>query len=106
MSWLATTIRAAATDLVAALSFYTRLPVRAATPCDGAAVARAGWAAPLIGAGIGACGALVYLGAHAAGMPPLVGAALALASTVMLTGCLHEDGLADTADGLGGGTTR
>ena len=106
MSWLAARVYLAATDLVAALSFYTRLPVRRAASCDGAAIARAGWAAPLIGAGIGGCGAFVYLGAHAAGMPPLVAAAAALAATAMLTGCLHEDGLADTADGFGGGATR
>jgi adenosylcobinamide-GDP ribazoletransferase len=36
------------------------------------------------------------------GLPPLVAAVLALAAGMVVTGCLHEDGLADTADGFGG----
>jgi adenosylcobinamide-GDP ribazoletransferase len=41
-----------------------------------------------------------------AGLPSLIAAALALALAVAITGGLHEDGLADTADGFGGGDTR
>jgi len=95
-----------AADLAIALSFYTRLPLRHDKPIGGSDVARASWAAPVAGALIGCCGAPVYWVAHAAGLPPLIGAALTLATTAMLTGCLHEDGLADTADGLGGGASR
>jgi adenosylcobinamide-GDP ribazoletransferase len=54
---------------------------------------------PLIGAGVGAVGAAVLLGA-AAWWPPAVAAVLALAATVALTGGFHEDGLADTLDAL------
>jgi adenosylcobinamide-GDP ribazoletransferase len=39
----------------------------------------------------------------AAGFPPLLGAAWALCVTMLLTGALHEDGLADMTDGFGGG---
>ncbi len=50
-------------------------------------------------------GALVLLGA-ARLWPPAVAAVLALAATVWLTGAFHEDGLADTFDGLGGAVPR
>jgi len=97
-------------DLVAdvriSILFSTRLPLPHPTPVDGARLARATWALPLAGALIGVFGALAYGLAHALRLPPLAAAALALAATVATTGCLHEDGLADTADGFGGGGTR
>ena len=93
-------------DLRVAAAFYTRLPVAQPTPVDGAALARAGWAAPLVGVLIGALGALAYWIAYRLNLPPLVAATLAVGATLLLTGCLHEDGLADTADGFGGGATR
>ncbi|MHC3127648.1 hypothetical protein OB03_10330 [Brevundimonas sp. GN22] len=37
---------------------------------------------------------------------PWIAAVLAVAAGMALTGCFHEDGLADTADGIGGGQTR
>src|SRR5437763_523525 len=64
------------------------------------------WALPLIGLIVGAIAALVLLGAAWIGMTPAVAAGLALAAAVLVTGGLHEDGLADTADGLGGGKDR
>jgi adenosylcobinamide-GDP ribazoletransferase len=91
-------------DLKIAVQFSTRLPV-GAYPADDIDIARAAWAIPIVGAFIGLIGALAYYVAFALGVPPLPSAALALATTMMLTGCLHEDGLADTADGLGGGAT-
>src|SRR6267154_651601 len=93
-------------ELRVAVAFYTRLPVAQPTPVDGAALARAAWAAPLVGVLIGALGALAYWIAYRLNLPPLVAATLAVGATLLLTGCLHEDGLADTADGFGGGATR
>jgi adenosylcobinamide-GDP ribazoletransferase len=93
------------TDLKVALVFYTRLPLPHDGPTAGADLARASWAAPVAGALVGALGAVVYALAHAVALGPLPGAGLALVATIALTGGLHEDGLADTADGFGAGTT-
>ena len=49
---------------------------------------------------------VVYAIAGLAGLSPASAAALALAATMLATGCLHEDGLSDVADGFGGGKTR
>jgi adenosylcobinamide-GDP ribazoletransferase len=94
-----------ATDLKVALVFYTRLPLPHEGPIAGGDLARASWAAPIAGAVVGALGAVAYGIAHAAGLGPLPAAGLALVATIALTGGLHEDGLADTADGFGAGAT-
>lgn len=88
------------TELKTGLAFLTRLPVRS-PPLAGEDLLRASWTFPVIGAGIGASGALVYWLAYALGLQAFVGAALAVTATLLLTGGLHEDGLADTADGFG-----
>jgi adenosylcobinamide-GDP ribazoletransferase len=101
-SWL----EARAEEIQASLIFCTRLPLLRATPIAGGAIAKAAWAFPFAGLVVGLVGAIVYALAHKFGLPPWPGAALAVAATVLVTGALHEDGLADTADGFGGGTTR
>ena len=40
------------------------------------------------------------------GLPPTLAALVALAAAILVTGSLHEDGVADIADGFGGGNTR
>lgn len=84
-------------DLCLAIAFLTRLPV----PSAGRDLAGAGWAFPLAGAVVGAISALVYWLAIRLGLTALIAAALAVAAGILLTGALHEDGLADFADGLG-----
>jgi adenosylcobinamide-GDP ribazoletransferase len=88
-------------DLSAALMLLTRLPVPGALPARAAGV----WAWPIVGAIVGLVGAAVYWLAIRLGLPPALAAICAVAGTVLTTGALHEDGLADTADGFGGGAT-
>jgi adenosylcobinamide-GDP ribazoletransferase len=92
-------------DFMVATALLTRLPVGAAVPEDGATAA-AGWAFPLVGAGIGALAALAFFVAEAAGLAELPAAILALVAGIAVTGAFHEDGFADTADGFGGGAGR
>jgi adenosylcobinamide-GDP ribazoletransferase len=95
-----------ADDLRTSILFLTRLRYGPTLPVDGAAIARAAWAFPIAGIVVGAIGAVIYLVAHRMGLPPWPAAALSVAATMAATGCLHEDGLADTTDGFGGGRTR
>ncbi|AWN36385.1 adenosylcobinamide-GDP ribazoletransferase [Methylobacterium radiodurans] len=94
-------------DLAACLRFYSRLPVPHLGPGDPYAapdfttVPRMLPVAGLILA-LPAAGAL--LAAWALGLGPFLAAVLALAVSVVVTGALHEDGLADVADGFGGAT--
>lgn len=95
-------------ELRVGLQFATRLPLGRIAVDEGRGVdlARASWALPVAGIVVGGIGALVYWLAFALGLAPLLCAALTIAATLLVTGALHEDGLADTADGFGGGTTR
>lgn len=93
-------------ELKACIVFCTRLPLLRATPIAGGALAKATWAFPIAELVVGIVGAVVYALAHRLGLPSGPAAALAIAATMLVTGCLHEDGLADTADGFGGGHTR
>ncbi len=90
-------------DVVGAVQFLTRLP---GMPHGSAfEMRRAGRMLPLAGAGIGGLIGGCYWLLQALHVPALAAAALALALGALLTGGLHEDGLADTADGFGGGRT-
>lgn len=90
-------------DLRVAAALLTRLPV-ALEPETAAARSRAAiWAYPAVGAIVGLFGGVVYAVAVGLGGAPGVAAALAIATQAIVTGFLHEDGLADSADGLGGG---
>ena len=93
-------------DLPAALGLLTRLPVRVDTDAAVARGARAAWAWPLAGAVVAVIAALSGAAALRLGLPPAIVAGLVLALQIIITGAMHEDGLADSADGLWGGWTR
>jgi len=93
------------TDFLLATAVLTRLPVGIAAPGDGM-VAASCWAFPLVGAGIGFIAGLAFFAAELLGIGALPAALLAVLAGVAATGALHEDGLADTVDGFGGGTDR
>ncbi|MFZ1661897.1 MAG: adenosylcobinamide-GDP ribazoletransferase [Paracoccaceae bacterium] len=83
----------------------SRLPmgeIRGPVPDMGASA----WSWPIVGAVIGVLAATVHGCALGLGVPPVLAASLAILAGVMATGGLHEDGLADLADGFGGGRTR
>ena len=99
-------MRALMDDILSAFGLLTRLPL----PLPGRGsheasnLSRSVWAYPLVGAGVGALSALVWFAAQLAGLGLGLSAGLALTSQILITGALHEDGLADFADGLGGGS--
>jgi adenosylcobinamide-GDP ribazoletransferase len=88
------------------LRFLTQLPVPFVRTVDPPRLKDSMAMFPVVGLLVGAItgGALVL--ANMAGLPDLFCALFALAITAMVTGAFHEDGLADVADGFGGGTTR
>jgi len=91
-------------DLLIAMSLLTRLPIPQAdwsnTECP---PARAAWAYPLAGLVVGGLAAITGLVAGALGVGPTVVAVLMLAVLSVTTGAMHDDGLADCADGFWGG---
>ena len=88
-----------------ALMLLTRLP--AGTLCDPVPpLSQARWAYPLIGLVVGPIGWAALHTALALGLGALPAALLALGAMALVTGALHHDGLADFADGIGGGRDR
>jgi adenosylcobinamide-GDP ribazoletransferase len=96
----------AARDLADALRFFTRLRLGESSLSAPLDIDRIAWAAPVAGVAVGLIGALALALTTQLGLPPLLRAGLATAVLVIATGALHEDGLADVADGFGGGATR
>lgn len=89
-------------DFLATVALLTQVPIGGPAPTMPRALRMMG----LVGALIGAAAGAVLLAAHAIGLPPLAAAFLSLGAMALLTGALHEDGLADFADGFGGGRDR
>ncbi len=88
-----------------ALRFMTILPVKSSDTLDADWLAGASKYFPAVGVVVGLVSAVVFSIAsrYWAGFVPAV---IAVATSALLTGALHEDGLADTADGFGGGRSR
>lgn len=118
-------LRTWSSDFGAAVRFLTRVPwpsrpteptepepaaadaaaADTGTAAPGPGLTRAARAFPIVGALLGLVGGIVYAIAFGLGLPSLVAAILAIAAMALATGALHEDGLADMADGFGGGGT-
>lgn len=88
-----------------AIGFFTRIPVPQYTDFDEAELNYSSKYFPLVGIVVGLCGAGAFV-VSAAFLPKSIAVLISMASTIYLTGAFHEDGLADSADGLGGGWKR
>ncbi len=86
-------------DIFEAIALLTRLPVTSRDTRG----ARAAWAWPIAGATVGLFAAIVASLALWLGLSSWIAAGIALTTQILLTGALHEDGLADCADGFWGG---
>lgn len=93
------------TQLWLAFVMLTRLPLPRLPEDAFSQGARAVWAYPLVGLCIGGVAALVGQLAFVAGLPVIGAAALVLCTMMLMSGAMHEDGLADLFDGFWGGTT-
>lgn len=88
-----------------ALLFLTRLPVGAPPVYSDTAMARSARYFPAVGGIVGGISALIWVLASWV-FPPVIAAMAAVTAGLFVTGALHEDGLADLADGLGGSADR
>ena len=91
-------------ELAAAFALLTRLPVHRLALPRLTVPSEAVWAYPVVGAAVGAIGGAVYWLTHSLSCPPALAVLCALVAVILATGALHEDGLADFADGLAGDT--
>ena len=97
-------LRGFGSDFLAAVQFLTRIPVPT-TSYSADSLARSVTFFPAVGLLVGACATLVHL-LLAPHLPRIVVAFVVLTFLLLITGLMHEDGLADAADGFGGGWNR
>jgi adenosylcobinamide-GDP ribazoletransferase len=97
-------------DFYFCLGFFTRLPFPSATsgsePHSLVTFSRAVRMLPVAGGLVGVLGAIAMAAASRFGFPPPLAAPLAICTLALVSGAMHEDGLADCADGFAGGATR
>lgn len=98
-------MRGEVASFLLAVQFLTRLPINTETLYTPARMAGAVRYYPLVGSLVGAMCALVFWLAHLI-FPVFISVLLSVAVGLLITGAFHEDGLADTFDGIGGGHTR
>jgi adenosylcobinamide-GDP ribazoletransferase len=91
--------------LMVGLAFFTRLPVPVPPDPNGTRLARAAPWFPVVGLLVGGVAGATLIVAGAL-LPMPLAAGFAIGAGVLVTGALHEDGLADCCDGLGGGHDR
>jgi len=92
-------------DVPAAFALLSRIPMPFDYQKLGTRGANAVWAYPIVGAAIGAIAGALIFALAATPIPSSLTALVGLTVLVMLTGAMHEDGLADCADGFWGGGT-
>ncbi len=100
------TQRYQAADITIALGLLTRLPITVDAARAKSRGAKSAWAYPLAGLLIGGIAAVIASLCDWVGLAPALVALIALATTIVLTGAMHEDGFADCADGFWGGWSR
>lgn len=93
----------AAIDVPAALGLLTRLPVRVDFDAAKTRGASGAWAYPVVGAVVGLIAATLGWMALSLGLSAPIAAVFVVATQTIITGAMHEDGLADCADGFWGG---
>lgn len=93
------TSRISVADIWTSIALLTRIPVQARFDRP----AQAAWAYPLAGLPVALLAAIVVFVVLWLGVAPALAAGLWIATTAILTGAMHEDGLADCADGFWGG---
>lgn len=89
-------------DVLIAFSLLSRLPIPVDHALAGKRAAVATWAYPIVGLVLGLIAGIIGTTLHWFGAPAGIAAIAALGSLAILTGGMHEDGLADCADGFGG----
>ena len=92
-------------DILLALTFFTRIPIHFTVKYH-RTLMQACWCFPLIGASIGLVGGTFLYLLLIIQIPVAISAVITICFIIVLTGALHEDGLADTVDGLGGGEDK
>lgn len=96
-------LRALPWDVAAACLLLTRLPLPNLPDAAFARQAQSAWAFPLAGLVVAVIAGVIGETLLQMGLGPVPAAGVTVALLALLTGAMHEDGLADTADGLWGG---